>query len=81
MTGVQTCALPISRELSVIHLKVTIPMSTDNLKPEQVEKLRARTINAMIGELRKERLPYRKVKVEARTEVGSIAESNGIVNG
>ena len=71
----------MARGLSVIHLKVTIPMSTDNLKPEQVEKLRARTINAMIGELRKERLPYRKVKVEARTEVVSIAESNGIVNG
>ena len=70
----------MARGLSVIHLKVTIPMSTDNLKPEQVEKLRARTINAMIGELRKERLTYRKVKVEARTEVVTIAESNEIVN-
>ena len=70
----------VARGLSVINLKITIPLSTDNLDARDVEQLKARTTNLVIGQLRKQRIYYRTVKVEASVDTVSIKESNGLTN-
>ena len=70
----------MARGLSVINLKITIPLSTDNLDARDVEQLKARTTNLVIGQLRKQRIYYRTVKVEASVDTVSIKESNGLTN-